>query len=341
MFHQNYISNAVKSTDSKWLSASGSLPIPMTNDYLFRALLQRNSYVLTGLICSLLHLSPEQVRSVKILNPIMLGEAINHKTFFLDVFVILNNHTRINLELQVVNEQNWPERSLSYLCRTFDSLNSGEAYPMVSPAVQIGLLDFTLFPEYPEFYSTYQFINIKNHTLYSDKIQLSVLNLTRKDLATKEDKKAHLHHWASFFKATTWEELKMLAKQNDFINEASATVYQLSQEEQIRLQCQAREDYYRRQRAIQYNMDKQKETIESQNTTIENQITTIESQNITIKQLTEKVAFQEEKITSQQQELIVLWDEIASLKKLLALSSEKEKCSHLEATNTPANRNLT
>lgn len=133
----------------------------------------------------------------------------------------------------------------------------------------------------------------------------------------------------------------MLAKQNEFINEASATVYQLSQEEQIRLQCQAREDYYRRQRAIQYNMDKQKETIESQNTTIENQITTIESQNITIKQLTEKVAFQEEKITSQQQELIVLWDEIASLKKLLALSSEKEKCSHLEATNTPANRNLT
>lgn len=126
----------------------------------------------------------------------------------------------------------------------------------------------------------------------------------------------------------------MLAKQNDFINEASATVYQLSQEEQIRLQCQAREDYYRRQRAIQYNMDKQKETIESQNTTIE-------SQNITIKQLTEKVAFQEEKITSQQQELIVLWDEIASLKKLLALSSEKEKCSHLEATDTPASGNLT
>lgn len=140
----------------------------------------------------------------------------------------------------------------------------------------------------------------------------------------------------------------MLAKQNDFINEASATVYQLSQEEQIRLQCQAREDYYRRQRAVQYNMDKQKETIESQNTTIESQNITIKnqniaikSQNITIKQLTEKVAFQEEKITSQQQELIVLWDEIASLKKLLALSSEKEKCSHLEATDTPASGNLT
>ena len=32
MFHQNYISNAVKSADSKWLSASGSLSIPMTND---------------------------------------------------------------------------------------------------------------------------------------------------------------------------------------------------------------------------------------------------------------------------------------------------------------------
>ena len=41
--------------------ASGPVAIRMTNDYLFRALLQRNNKVLKGLICSLLHLSPKQV----------------------------------------------------------------------------------------------------------------------------------------------------------------------------------------------------------------------------------------------------------------------------------------
>lgn len=66
----------------EWISASGPLLIPMTNDYLFRALLQRNNHVLKGLICALLHLSREEVSSVAIVNPIILGEAIDEKTFF-------------------------------------------------------------------------------------------------------------------------------------------------------------------------------------------------------------------------------------------------------------------
>ena len=35
----------------------------------------------------------------------------------------------------------------------------------------------------------------------------------------------------------------MLAQANEYINEASETVYHLTQEEQIRQQCEAREDY--------------------------------------------------------------------------------------------------
>ena len=55
----------------------------------------------------------------------------------------------------------WPERSLSYLCRAFNNLNPGEDYHKVKPVIQIGLLDFTLFPEHPEFYATYRFLNKK------------------------------------------------------------------------------------------------------------------------------------------------------------------------------------
>ena len=121
------------------------------------------------------------------------------------------------------------------------------------PVIQIGLLDYTLFPDHPEFYSTYQFLNVKNHTLYSDKLQLSVLDLTRIDLATEEDKQYRLDHWAALFTATTWEELQMLAQDNQYFKEASETVYSLSKEEQIRQQCWAREDYYPTMRA--YNKD--------------------------------------------------------------------------------------
>lgn len=53
----------------------------------------------------------------------------------------------------------------------------------------------------------------------------------------------------------------MLSKRNEFIKEASNTVYRLSQEEQIRLQCEAREDYYRRQLTVQNIMKRQEEEI--------------------------------------------------------------------------------
>ena len=86
--------------------------------------------------------------------------------------------------------------------------------------------------------------------LYSDKLQLSVLDLTRIDLATTEDREFHIDYWASLFNASTWEELYMLAKNNKYIKEASETIYQLTQDEQIREQCEAREDYYRRMQGM-------------------------------------------------------------------------------------------
>ena len=161
--------------------------------------------------------------------------------------------------MQVINEHNWPERSLSYLYREFDQLSAGQSYESVKPAIQIGLLNFALFPDHPEFYATYKLLNVKNHTVYSDKLQLSVLDLTQIHLATDEDKAWHIDFWASLFKARTWEELHMLSQNNEYLKEASETVYHLTQEEKVRLQCQAREDYYRRMKSIQEKFEQLKQ----------------------------------------------------------------------------------
>ena len=286
-----------------WKKAMGPVKIPMTNDYLFRALLQENNYVLKGLICSLLHLAPSDIDSVVITNPVELGRAPDDKAFLLDIKIFLNGQTYINLEMQVINEYNWKERSLSYLCRNFDQLKSGEFYGSARPVIQIGLLDFTLFPEAPEFYATYQLLNVKKYTLYSDKLRLSVLDLTRIDLADEKDKLYQTDYWAMLFKAATWEEIKMLAQNNEYINEAASTVYQLTQEEKIRYECEAREDYYRRQRGIQMKLEAlersekalersektleiQRAAIEDMSAAIESHVATIKDQNDAIKNLT-------------------------------------------------------
>ena len=238
-------------------NASGAVAYGLTNDYLFRAVLQENPKVRIGLICSLLHLRTDEVHSVDIANPVELGSAIDAKDFVLDVKILLNNHTLLNLEMQVLNEGNWPDRSLSYLCRSFDQLNRGQNYGDAKPVLHISFLDFTLFSDHPEFYSTYMLLNVKNYTIYSDKFILSVVNLTQTKLATPEDKACHLDEWAALFKATTWEEIRMLASENEFIAEAAQTMYKLTAEEQIRQQCEAREDFYRQQNYVKYRHEKE------------------------------------------------------------------------------------
>ena len=71
----------------------------MTNDYMFRYILQKNEKVLRGLISALLHLKPENIISVEIKNPIDLSKSITGKDFVLDIKVLLNDNQLLNLEM--------------------------------------------------------------------------------------------------------------------------------------------------------------------------------------------------------------------------------------------------
>ncbi len=51
----------------------------------------------------------------------------------------------------------------------------------------------------------------------------------------------------------------MFSQNNESLKEASETVYHLTQEEKVRLQCQAREDYYRRTKGIQERFEQPKQ----------------------------------------------------------------------------------
>lgn len=83
---------------------TGKIDFGMINDYMFRAILQAHNNVLKGPISALLHMDCKEVRSATILNPIVLGEAVDNKSFILDIEVLMNDEALINFEMQVVNE---------------------------------------------------------------------------------------------------------------------------------------------------------------------------------------------------------------------------------------------
>ena len=298
--------------------AQGPVRIRMTNDYLFKALMQRNERVLKALVCALLHLKAEEISNIELKNPIILGEHAEEKDIILDVNVCLNDEKMLDLEMQVADEKNWTERSLYYACRNYTELVKGGNYRNAMPSIHIGLLDFTLFKEHEKFYATYRLLEEKDHYPYTDKLQIGVVDLTRIDLATTEDQEYNIDKWARLFKAKTWEDIKMVAAKNRMIDDAATTIYQLTADERIRQQCEAREDYLRRQRGIQEMLEEQKNQLEAQG----RQLTEKD------RQLTEKdqqLTEQKQQLTEQKQQLMKQEQQIAEQQKLI--EELQKKCS--------------
>jgi len=236
--YQKYLPAPTPEIHEQFLRATGEIAYNATNNYMFQGLLQEDHEALACLICAALHWPRSKIKSLEITNPITLGQYIENKTFILDIKVVLNDDTIVNLEMQLNDYHNWPERSLSYLCRNFDTLNKGDDYSDVKTAIHIGFLDFTLFPNQPEFHAIYKLQNIKNHKTYTDKFVLHVIELNSIHLATDEDRKYEIDKWASFFKAKNWEEIRMLVQENPTLQTAAETLYRLNTDERFRETCE-------------------------------------------------------------------------------------------------------
>ena len=110
--------------------------------------------------------------------------------------------------------------------------------------------DFTLFADAPAFYSCNKLMDEKTYHVYSDKLALNVLDLNQIDLATEEDKLWKLDYWAHLFKASTWEDIRMITQTNHTLTNAAESLFQYNSDDIIRQRCRAREDYERHERTV-------------------------------------------------------------------------------------------
>ena len=265
--------------------ATGKLDYRLMNDCMFHVVFQKNPKALRGLCASLLHMHPEEILSVEVLNPIEFGEQPKDKEFILDLKVMLNNDRILNFEVQVIDEKNWSERSLSYACRTFDQLMQEENYIEAKPVCHIGFLDYDLEHLSPEFYATFKLLNVNNHELYSDKFVLSVVNLNQIELATEEDCRYGIDHWARLFKADTWEAIKIMAQENEYVSNAAETLLQSNQDLKIRSYCEAVEEARRVRRGLEKRVERAEAALRDKDITIQTQAEALSAKDTEIARL--------------------------------------------------------
>ena len=226
-------------------SLTGSIKYTLLNDVVFHIAMNRSPDVaLKGLISSLLGISISDIRSVRILNPFDYRTA-SAKYVVLDVKVEFNDNEHLNIELQTYHDDYWSNRSLVYLGRTFDDLESGDDYSHIFPATHVSIMTYDMFPDLPEFYAHYLMKNIKNDNVYATNFRLNVLCLKHIELATGEDIENGLVYWARLFLATTWEEVKELALESTVLKEVAESMAHSNTDRQEEYLAQARLDFIR------------------------------------------------------------------------------------------------
>ena len=280
--------------------ATGPIDVTLKNDMMFHLVMSNSKKALKGLVCSLKGLDSDTVKDVELTNTIDYS-LYTTKEIILDVMVILNNDEIIDIELQMYRDCNWELRSLLYLCRSFDSIGEGEDYDMLKPTTLIAIMNNPLFPEYPEFYSKYMLLNVKNFQPYSSYLKLNVLYLNRTDLATQEDKDNMLVYWAKVFKATDWDELRSLCSNNETFEEVAKIMYNSNVQSQEKTIMEAHQKYILDKRSMENGIKKRDEKITAltaENSSLSAKLSSANTENAKLLALLRQNGISDEQIAS-------------------------------------------
>lgn len=242
-----------KKINSKKLNNSTNVAVYNTNyqgfimqpkvDYCFKELM-KDLDVLRGFLAAVLDIDVKEIKSVELLPTDLKKFTKDDKYGILDVRVNLNDDKYIDMEIQVLNFKYWRERSIYYLSKMFsEQLNEGDDYKELKKCIHIGILNFKLFKERDEYYSKFHLAEDKRHEIYSDKLEIHILELPKLKNATKiaeDNSENSLYDWCKFFNIENEEELRNMYGKNKYIDKACDKIIKLSADEQKKIEYDQR-----------------------------------------------------------------------------------------------------
>ena len=208
------------------------LEYKFTNDVLFKMLFVKYPELLKRLIAKMLGIPLESIGKFKITNPDIPLEVVGEKFCRLDINMTVDGR-RVDLEVQVTNEGDYPERALYYWARGFSSaLGVGGEYSDLPPSIVISILAFKQF-DCTEFYSEFQVLEVKRHTPLTDRMVLQFYELPKipKEISSEDE----LGLWLTLFDAKTEADLaKLEAMEVPVMKQAIEAYYHVTATDEFR-----------------------------------------------------------------------------------------------------------
>ena len=223
-------------------------------DFAFKEIMA-NENARLGFLSAILKLNPKDIKETQLLNTNLRKIHEDDKQGILDVRILMNNKVEIDIEIQLAELKVWADRSLFYLSKMYvEQIETGQKYNVFKRCVSISILNFTLFDDTDEFYSCFHLLEDTRHTLYTDKMEFHVLELSKLPTELKENA-SDILLWAKFISAEREEEFSMLATKNPYIKSAYEQLQVISQDKTKRLEYEAREKAIRDHNQLIYEAE--------------------------------------------------------------------------------------
>lgn len=209
-------------------------------DIIFKMLMTSSDDVLRGFLSAVLDIDRNSVGTIVFENPENLPEDPEGKQSQMDLKMSVGDKI-LNIEIQICNKGNYPERSLYYWAKMFSGeLKKGQYYSELKKTICVNIVDFNLFTSSEEPFSTFSVLEEKRHERLTDKCALLFFELGKVDDKVDKDNLKKL--WMQLIKAETKEELDMLEQTgNTDIKEAITILHKMTADEKVREAARLRE----------------------------------------------------------------------------------------------------
>ena len=189
-----------------------------TNDYIFSRIFghKKNWELLKDLLEAILpHIKIKKILIVKQFS--LVKQTMKNRGGTLDILAVLNDNTKVNIEMQINDYGNTIERSVFYDSGIYhESLYKNENYNKAPNVIGIWILDYNLFDDGP-FHEVARLKRDFENKVLTDKIELHYIQLPKfKEKCKRISSK--LEQWLTFIINDNTEEVKMI--DNEYVQKA-------------------------------------------------------------------------------------------------------------------------
>ena len=158
----------------------------------------------------------------------------------LDIYGVVSDGSKINIEVQLVNYQNMEKRTLYYWAQMYQSLRKGEDYENLTRSITINLLNFRLLPQ-ENAHNMYGLYDIASGHRLTEDLEIHFLEIPKFHVKSVKEMK-RLEKWLAYFSNKLDErETEELAMSEAAISEAIRAEQVFMQSDVERWQYEQRE----------------------------------------------------------------------------------------------------